>query len=152
MTRPDASLEAVNEILEHLRAENAQDLDALLEGMTDDCFNAVVGDPSSPYVGPERVTTRYSNLFSAFPDIRIEIRRLVSLDVENHVAVSENFLSGTHGGTLFGVPASGNTVGVRALVIWDLGEDYKIKGETVFLDLLTMMRQVGHLKLSAAGD
>jgi ketosteroid isomerase-like protein len=35
----------IAEINAHLAAENAQDLDTLLEGMTDDCFNLIVPDP-----------------------------------------------------------------------------------------------------------
>jgi hypothetical protein len=37
---------------EHIRAESEHDMDALLAGMTSDCFNDVVGAPK-PFVGPE---------------------------------------------------------------------------------------------------
>jgi hypothetical protein len=36
---------------EHVRAESEHDMDALLSGMTPDCFNDVVGVPK-PFVGP----------------------------------------------------------------------------------------------------
>src|SRR5499427_10360932 len=37
---------------EHVRAESEHDMEALLSGMTPDCFNDVVGVPK-PFVGPE---------------------------------------------------------------------------------------------------
>jgi steroid delta-isomerase-like uncharacterized protein len=147
----DPHLEALNEILEHLRAETEKDYEALLASMTDDCFNFVAADPTSPYVGPQEVEARYRKLFAAFPDLRIELRRLFSLDPEARLAVSENFMSGTHDGELFGIPASGKPIELRAIVIWHFGEDYKIRGESVYYDLATLLRQIGYLSLPGPG-
>jgi hypothetical protein len=36
---------------EHIHAESVHDMDALIGGMTSDCFNDVVG-ASEPFVGP----------------------------------------------------------------------------------------------------
>ena len=43
---------------DHIRAESEHDMDALLGGMTLDCFNDVVGVPK-PFVGPEQTAERY---------------------------------------------------------------------------------------------
>ena len=146
MPADNPSMAAINEILEHLRAENAQDLDALLEGMTDDCYNDIVGDPNSPYVGPERVGARYKNLWASFPDMRIEVRRLITVDPDRYLAVSQNHLTGTQEGPLFGIPGTGKQVSVPAIVVWEFGEGYQLKGEHVTLDFLTMVQQVGYLE------
>jgi steroid delta-isomerase-like uncharacterized protein len=135
------------EIHEHLAAENAQDLDALLAGMTDDCFNVVVPDPNPMYLGPEAVTRRYQGLWAAFPDLNVRMRRIVS--IQGDFAVSEHVLSGTHRGTLFGVPGTGKHVEVDTAVIWEL-RDGRIKGETVYFDLASMLRQIGALVLPGA--
>ena len=141
----------VNEILEHLQAECEQDFDALMDSMTDDCFNFVVADPTSPYVGPVEVEARYRKLFAAFPDLKVEIRRLITLDVERNIAVTENRLWGTHEGELFGIPPSGKPIEIRALVQWDFGDDGKVRGETVYYDLATILRQIGYLTLPGRG-
>jgi steroid delta-isomerase-like uncharacterized protein len=137
---PDA---IIAEIHAHLAAENAQDLDALLDGMTDDCFNLVVPDPYRLYAGPEEVARRYRGLWTTFPDLHVQMRRIVSVQTET--AVSEHTLSGTHRGSLFGVPGTGKRVEVETAVVWDL-VDGKVRGETVYFDVATMLRQVGYLQ------
>lgn len=132
----------VAEIHTHLAAENSQDLDALLEGMTDDCFNLVVPDPHRLYAGPEEVARRYRGLWATFPDLNVQMRRIVS--VGETTAVSEHTLSGTHRGPLFGVAPTGKHVEVETAVVWDI-VDGRIRGETVYFDVATMLRQVGFL-------
>jgi steroid delta-isomerase-like uncharacterized protein len=132
----------VAEIHSHLAAENAQDLDALLDGMTDDCFNLVVPDPHRLYAGPEEVARRYRGLWATFPDLTVQMRRIVS--VEERCAVSEHTLAGTHTGALFGVPGTGKHVEVETAVVWDIVGG-RIRGETVYFDVATMLRQIGYL-------
>jgi steroid delta-isomerase-like uncharacterized protein len=133
----------IAEIHSHLAAENAQDLDALLDGMTDDCFNLVVPDPQRLYAGPEEVARRYRGLWATFPDLNVRMRRIVS--VQENIAVSEHTLSGTHLGNLFGVPGTGKHVEVETAVVWDI-VDRRIRGETVYFDGATMLRQIGYLQ------
>ena len=52
---------------EHIRAETEHDMDALLAGMTSDCFNDVAGVPK-PFVGPEQTAERYRKHWEGFPD------------------------------------------------------------------------------------
>jgi steroid delta-isomerase-like uncharacterized protein len=135
--------EIIAEINAHLAAENAQDLDALLDGMTDDCFNLIVPDPHRLYAGPEQVARRYRGLWASFPDLKVQMRRIVS--VQEDTAVSEHTLSGTHRGSLFGVPGTGKHVEVETAVVWDLVHG-RVRGETVYFDVATMLRQIGYLQ------
>jgi len=132
----------IAEIHAHIAAETSQDLAALLDGMTDDCFNLIVPDPHRLYAGPEEVARRYRGLWTTFPDLKVEMRRIVS--VQEDSAVSEHTLSGTQRGSLFGVPPTGKFVEVETAVIWDI-VDGRIRGETVYFDVATMLRQIGHL-------
>jgi steroid delta-isomerase-like uncharacterized protein len=133
----------IAEIHAHLAAENAQDIDALLDGMTDDCFNLIVPDPHRLYAGPAEVARRYRGLWATFPDVNVQMRRIVS--VQQDTAVSEHTLSGTHRGSLFGVPGTNNHVEVETAVVWDVVGG-RIRGETVYFDVATMLRQVGYLQ------
>jgi steroid delta-isomerase-like uncharacterized protein len=134
----------IEEIREHLRAESSQDLAALLDGMTDDCFNLVMCDPVRLYSGPEAVARRYRGLWSALPDLSVRLRRVLS--VEQDLAVTEHTLSGTQLGSLYGVPSTGKRVEVDTVVVWEF-QGNRIRGETVYFDLATMLRQVGYLHL-----
>jgi steroid delta-isomerase-like uncharacterized protein len=137
--------EIIREITDHLAAESAQNLDALLAGMTEDCYNLVVCDPSPLYQGPREVARRYRGLWAALPDLQVRLRRIVAIDGER--AVTEHTLSGTHRGPLFGVAPTGRFLQVDTAVIWELAGK-QIRGETVYFDLATMLRQTGALTLS----
>ena len=137
------------EIHSHLAAESTQDLRALLAGMTEDCYNLVLCDPSPLYRGPEAVARRYRGLWAALPDLQVRLRRIVAIDGE--LAVTEHTLSGTHRGPLFGVAPTGRRVQVNTVVIWEFADE-RIRGETVYFDLATVLRQVGALVLPGAGS
>jgi steroid delta-isomerase-like uncharacterized protein len=146
---PERREAMVAEIHSHLSAESTQDLEALLTGMTEDCYNLVMCDPSPLYQGPEAVARRYRGLWAALPDLQVRLRRVVAVGRE--LAVTEHTLSGTHHGPLFGVAPTGCRVQVDTVVIWEFAGE-RIRGETVYFDLATMLRQVGALVLPGIGS
>jgi steroid delta-isomerase-like uncharacterized protein len=137
----------VREIKSHLEAESTQNLSALLAGMTEDCYNLVLCDPSPLYRGPDAVARRYRGLWAALPDLQVRLRRIVA--IEGDLAVTEHTLSGTHSGPLFGIAPTGRLVQVETVVIWEFAGE-RIRGEAVYFDLATMLRQVGALTLPGA--
>ena len=137
------------EIERHLEAESTQNLSALLAGMTEDCYNLVLCDPSPLYRGPDAVARRYRGLWAALPDLHVQLRRIVA--IEGELAVTEHSLSGTQRGPLFGIAPTGRLVQVDTVVIWEFAGEL-IRGETVYFDLATMLRQVGALTLPGAGS
>ena len=64
---------------EHVRAESVHDMDALIGGMTQDCFNDVVGAPE-PFVGPAQTAERYRKHWEGFPDFAVRVRRILCAD------------------------------------------------------------------------
>lgn len=73
------SSERMAVLREHVRAESEHDMDALLAGMTSDCFNDVVGAPK-PFVGPAATAERYRRHWEGFPDFTVRVRRIVCAD------------------------------------------------------------------------
>jgi steroid delta-isomerase-like uncharacterized protein len=124
---------------EHVRAESEHDMDALLAGMTFDCFNDVVGVPR-PFVGPEQTAERYRKHWEGFPDFKVRVRRVLCAD--ESCVVTENEWSGTHLGTFLGWPATGKSVRMRAIVVWHFKGDH-LWGETVFFDNASLLKQIG---------
>ena len=145
---PERREAIVREIKSHLEAESTQNLPALLAGMTEDCYNLVLCDPSPLYQGPDAVARRYRGLWAALPDLQVRLRRIVAIDGD--LAVTEHTLSGTQRGPLFGIAPTGRAVQVETVVIWEFTGE-RIRGETVYFDLATMLRQVGALALGGAG-
>ena len=124
---------------EHIRAESEHDMEALLAGMTPDCFNDVVGVPK-PFVGPEQTAERYRKHWEGFPDFTVRVRRILSAD--ESCVVTENEWRGTHLGTFLGWPATGKPVRMRAIVVWHFkGDD--LWGETIFFDNASLLQQIG---------
>jgi steroid delta-isomerase-like uncharacterized protein len=123
----------------HVRAESEHDIDALIAGMTSDCFNDVVG-AAKPFIGPTQTAERYRLHWEAFPDFTVRVRRILSAD--ELCVVTENEWRGTHLGTFLGWPATGKPVRMRAIVIWHFKGD-ALWGETIFFDNAALLKQVG---------
>ena len=124
---------------EHIRAESEHDMEALLAGMTPDCFNDVVG-VAKPFVGPEQTAARYRKHWEGFPDFTVRVRRILSAD--ESCVVTENEWRGTHLGAFLGWPATGKPVRMRAIVVWHFkGND--LWGETIFFDNASLLQQIG---------
>ena len=124
---------------EHIRAESDQDMEALLGGMTSDCFNDVAGVPK-PFVGPEQTAERYRKHWEGFPDFAVRVRRVLCAD--ESCVVTENEWRGTHLGTFLGWPATGKPVRMRAIVVWHFKGD-ELWGETIFFDNASLLKQIG---------
>ena len=73
------SARRIASLREHIRAESTHDIDALIGGMTPDCFNDVVGAPE-PFVGPARTAERYRKHWEGFPDFTVRVRRILCAD------------------------------------------------------------------------
>jgi steroid delta-isomerase-like uncharacterized protein len=124
---------------EHIAAESAHDMAAVMHGFTKDCFNDIGSVPEA-FVGPRAVADRYRRHWKGFPDFKVRVKRFLAMD-ENCI-VTENEWRGTHRGDFFGLPPTGRRVRVRALVVWHFRGD-KLLGETVFFDSGSIVRQVG---------
>ena len=105
---------------EHIHAESVHDMDALIGGMTSDCFNDVVG-ASEPFVGPKQTAERYRKHWEGFPDFTVRVRRILCAD--ESCVVTENEWRGTHLGTFLGWPPTGKPVRMRAIVVWHFKGD-----------------------------
>ena len=124
-------------IREHVRLESVHDLEGLLDGMTEDAYTDVVCAPPR-HVGKLGVAERYRGQWTGFPDFTVRIRRVVVVSAKT--AVTENEWSGTHLGEFLGMPPTGKRVKVKTAVVWEFKGD-KIKGETIYYDLATVLRQ-----------
>ncbi len=133
------SAERMAILREHVRAESDHEIDALIGGMTSDCFNDVVG-ASEPFVGPTQTAECYRTHWAGFPDFTVRVRRILCAD--EACVVTENEWRGTHLGTFMGWPATGKPVVMRAIVVWHFKGD-ALWGETIFFDNASLLKQIG---------
>ena len=124
----------------HLQAEESRDLPGLLATLVEDCIYEDSLLPA-PIRGREAVADYYRELWSGFPNFTYEVTNRVA-DQSN--VVYEMTLRGTHTGTFRGLPASGRSGELKAVVVFPM-QDGKALGERIYLDSMSFMTQLGLL-------
>src|SRR4051794_37050609 len=114
----------------HYRAEEAGDIDAILDGFVDDAEHDVAGRPGGQLRGGEQIAGFYRALLA---DLRIDrfepVRRWYG---DGHV-VDEAILHATAEGHPFGLEGRGRRVAARMLHVFDFA-DGLIARESAWLD------------------
>jgi steroid delta-isomerase-like uncharacterized protein len=126
---------------EHLRHENAHDLDGLLSTFGG---NAVYEDApwSERHEGLGAVREYYERLFRAAPDLHVEVKkRHVSADA----IVLEVLVTGTHRGPWRGLPATFRHLELPLCAVFTFDENDRMLGERIYYDRATVLRQLGVL-------
>ena len=120
------------------RAEEAGDLEAIVDGFLPDAEHDVAGRPGGPLHGGEQIRAFYGDLFGELRIDRFEpVRRWYG---DDHV-VDESVLHATAVGRPFGLDGRGRPVQVRFLHIFDFA-DGLIRRESAWLDLAAVQQQL----------
>lgn len=101
-----------------IKAFNDHDVDRLMDQMAED---ATFTDPLEADVSGAELREYTVELFEAFPDLRLEVKRVISSD-EGVLAIECDYL-GTHEGPLEGIPPTGNSVVVPGVTVFDVSDD-----------------------------
>jgi steroid delta-isomerase-like uncharacterized protein len=97
-----------------------------------------------PYIGPEGFREFISGVRAGIPDLRVRIHSIVA---EDELVVVHWTITGTHTGTLHGVPPTGLRVAVEALELMRV-QDGRLVEIVLKLDGVDFMRQLGVLSKS----
>ena len=126
---------------EHVRLENAHDLDGLMStfgvsGFYDD-------EPwSEHHDGLGAVRGYYVDLLRAAPDFHIDVKRQHATE---EAVVLEVRLSGTHRGAWRGLPGTGRRFDFPLCAVFTFDEQDRLAGERIYYDRITVLRQIGVL-------
>jgi steroid delta-isomerase-like uncharacterized protein len=124
---------------EHVRCENAHDLDGILR-----TFGSRAAYDDGPWSercsGADEVRGYYARLLESVPDLHIDV-------VKKHVAQDEIILEvvirGTHQATWRGLPATWRRVEVPLCAIYTFDERDRLVGERIYYDRATVLKQLG---------
>ncbi|UCE46603.1 MAG: ester cyclase, partial [Phycisphaerales bacterium] len=119
-------------------AFNAHDLAQAGLYWTDDIVYDFVPLPP-PMQSKEQATAFLEGLFQGIPDFNVTQTRIL---VSDNIMVTEAVGTGTHLGELSGIPATGNSLKVLPLHIWEFEGD-KVKRTTEYLDMASSLIQMG---------
>ena len=121
-----------------------RNLDAIDEMVAPNAVLNQAGSPN-PLYGPCDVRKWAEGLFTAFPDMKVQIEDIVA--DEQQVAV--HFVaSGTHEGEFMGIPATGQTITIHGTSFQRI-EDGRVVEEWEVVDLLGLLRQLGVIEAPA---
>jgi hypothetical protein len=122
----------------HYRAEEAGDVEAIVDGFAGGAEHDVAGRPSGTLHGGEQIASYYRGLLAELEIDRFEpVRRWYG---ERHVA-DESVLHATVRGTVFGIAGHGRRVAVRLLHVFDFA-DGLISRESAWLDVAGLRQQL----------
>jgi ketosteroid isomerase-like protein len=122
----------------HYRAEEAGDLDAIVQGFIPDAEHDVSGNPEGPRRGGQQIADFYRDLLAELRIDRFEtLRRWYG---ERH-AVDESILHATAIGRPFGLDGRGRRVSVRLLHLFEFA-DGLISRENAWLDMYGLEAQL----------
>jgi hypothetical protein len=139
LMRRDVSAEEYDEIRElwkrHSIAEDNRDLPGLISTLTEDCVYEFpqTGDRWEGHEGAARF---YTELLSAFPDIKFDLANIV---IGPQGVVEEAQVTGTHLGVWRGREPSGEFLEWNVVIFfpWDR-EAHRFRGERVFVEGLPL--------------
>ena len=119
------------------RYQDQRDDRALAEFMSADVVDHTPSPGTS--AGSEGVRQIFEMLWSALPDMRVEIHQMIA---ESDMVVTRKSFVGTHRGELFGVPATGKGVHLEVIDIVRVS-DGKIVEHWNIVDSMGLMQQLG---------
>jgi steroid delta-isomerase-like uncharacterized protein len=135
------SARRLRQVEEHVRFENAHDLDGLMStfgssGFYDD-------EPwAEHHQGLEAVRSYYESLLRTAPDFHIEVKRR---HLTEDGVVLEVQLTGTHLGAWRGLPATGRRFDFPLCAFFTFDEADRLAGERIYYDRTTVLQQLGVL-------
>ena len=128
--RPD-EYAAIRELWKkHSIAEDARDLAGLIATLSEDCVYELV-PASKRWNGHAGARQFYTDLLSAFPDIKFDLTDIV---IGPQGVCEEAKVTGTHRGVWLGRPPTGQRVDFRVVIFfpWDPGTQ-KFSGEKIYV-------------------
>jgi steroid delta-isomerase-like uncharacterized protein len=135
------ALRRLKQVEEHVRLENAHDLEGLMSVFGSSGFydDEAWGEH---HTGLEGVRGYYMDLMKAAPDFHIEVKRT---HVGEEAIILEVVLTGTHQGAWRGLPPTGRRICVPICGVFTFDEEDRLAGEKVYYDRITVLRQLGVL-------
>ena len=124
---------------EHVRLENAHDLEGVLHTFGD---TARYDDEAwgEHYDGGDGVRQFYEQIMKALPDLEIDVQRR---HVTDDAVLLEVIIRGTHLGEWRGLPATGRRVEFPLCGVYTFDSGDRLAGEKIYYDRGTVLRQLG---------
>ncbi len=122
----------------HVLAENRRSIDGLLATLSAEPLYVIMAT-GAEYHGREAVAAFYRGLFESMPDVTFELQDVF---IGENGVVEESVLTGTHTGSLFGLPPTGHPLRLPLTIVFPMHTG-EILGERMYFDMDSLQRQLG---------
>jgi len=130
---------------QQVAALNARDLDGYLSRI-DESYVGQSETAPGPIRGREGVRQNIETMFTAFPDLRIEIEQIIA---GGDSVVVRARATGTHKGNFAGIAATNKSVVMQICSVIEIRNGKAIRGR-VYADNVSLFQQLGLLSLPKA--
>jgi len=115
----------------HSKAEDARDLQGLIDTLTEDCVYEII-PTGQRWEGHEGARTFYLTFLGAFPDVHFDLQDIV---IGPQGVIEIAIMTGTHKGVWAGIEPTGRAVRMHIIIYfpWD-AEAEKFSGEKIHFD------------------
>jgi predicted ester cyclase len=133
--------------IKHSKAEDARDLQGLIDTLAEDCVYQVI-PTGQRWEGHDGARNFYLSFLGAFPDVKFNMTDIV-IGPQGVFEVAE--MTGTHRGAWAGMEATGRFVRLQIIIHfpWNPAAQ-KFGGENVYFDRGALEEQVGTDSISEA--
>ena len=139
----DQILTRLQLVEEHIRAENAHDVDAIMKTFGKNPTFALNADT---FVGHESIRGLYKGFgfggADGFAQVHVEVERR---HISDDAIILEVTLTGEHTRTWQGIPPTGRKFTIPLCAVFPFDEEGKLAGERVYLDGALLLKQLGVL-------
>jgi steroid delta-isomerase-like uncharacterized protein len=126
-------------VREHVKGENAHDLDVIMATFGESA--RYDDEPWSEHrVGRDAVRSYYHDLLAAVPDLQIDVQRE---HVTQDGVILEVTIRGTQQGIWRGLPGTGRSVAVPLCGVFTFDARERLAGERIYYDRALVLRQLG---------
>src|SRR5215213_9395110 len=128
---PDIYHEIRHLWIKHSRAEDARDLQGLIETLTEDCVYEII-PTGQRWEGHDGARAFYTTFLGAFPDVHFD---LIDIVIGPQGVIEVAWMTGTHQGEWAGIAPTGQPVHLQIIIHfpWDPATQ-KFAGEKVYFD------------------
>lgn len=126
--------------IKHSKAEDARDLQGLIETLAEDCVYEII-PTGQRWEGHRGAKAFYLTFLSAFPDVRFELSDIV-IGPQGVIEIAR--MTGTHQGPWAGLEPTGRPVELEIIIYfpWDPASE-KFSGERIYYDQGVLTGQLG---------
>jgi len=142
-TVPEAQhAELIQLAREHINAENHRDLDQTMDTISPNGAEYRIYPTQELFNSREDIRRFYNETFTAFPDMTVEVKNLVSSSATRQVFLEYRFVA-TFEKPIWGLAPTGKRFSYNGAIVYEFDENGKLTKEINYFDKTELLASMG---------